>query len=301
MTRTHAALDALRRRAPRRRGRVPARDRARAHRHAAGRQRRPAERTAELLEATGLRRSSVIRCRRPRSRPRDSHRVTNLIVRHRFGDGADDRAQRARRRRAARRRLDEAAVRRRRRERAHVRARRRGVEVRHRDLHVRAARARGRGARAACGSRHGRAALHLRRGVRRRARARAGCCVTGSRSPTSRSAPGFSYAVVTAHNGCLQLEVTVHGKAAHAAMPESGVDALKAAHAILTALYAQRDRLRGASLEGGGHRLADDQRRPHRGRHQHQRRARPKVRPEARSAHDSRGGSRRGRGASSAR
>ena len=49
---------------------------------------------------------------------------------------------------------------------------------------------------------------------------------------------GFSYAIVNAHNGCLQLEVTVEGRAAHAAMPESGVDALKAAHAILTALYA---------------------------------------------------------------
>jgi acetylornithine deacetylase/succinyl-diaminopimelate desuccinylase-like protein len=49
---------------------------------------------------------------------------------------------------------------------------------------------------------------------------------------------GFSYAIVNAHNGCLQLEVTVEGQAAHAAMPESGVDALKAAHAILAALYA---------------------------------------------------------------
>ena len=49
---------------------------------------------------------------------------------------------------------------------------------------------------------------------------------------------GFSYGIVNAHNGCLQLEVTVQGQAAHAAMPESGVDALKAAHAILTALYA---------------------------------------------------------------
>ena len=39
-------------------------------------------------------------------------------------------------------------------------------------------------------------------------------------------AAGFSYQVVTAHNGCLQLEVTVHGKAAHAAMPETGHDAL---------------------------------------------------------------------------
>jgi succinyl-diaminopimelate desuccinylase len=52
-------------------------------------------------------------------------------------------------------------------------------------------------------------------------------------------AAGFSYQVVTAHNGCLQLEVTVHGKMAHAAIPDSGIDALQAANTILTALYAQ--------------------------------------------------------------
>ena len=52
-------------------------------------------------------------------------------------------------------------------------------------------------------------------------------------------AAGFSYQVITAHNGCLQLEVTVHGKMAHAAIPDSGVDAMQGANAILTALYAQ--------------------------------------------------------------
>jgi acetylornithine deacetylase/succinyl-diaminopimelate desuccinylase-like protein len=52
-------------------------------------------------------------------------------------------------------------------------------------------------------------------------------------------AAGFSYQVITAHNGCLQLEVTVHGKMAHAAIPDSGVDAMQAAVAILNALYAQ--------------------------------------------------------------
>ena len=52
-------------------------------------------------------------------------------------------------------------------------------------------------------------------------------------------AAGFSYQVITAHNGCLQMEVTVNGKMAHAAIPESGVDALQAANTILTALYAQ--------------------------------------------------------------
>ena len=52
-------------------------------------------------------------------------------------------------------------------------------------------------------------------------------------------AAGFGYQVITAHNGCLQMEVTVHGKMAHAAIPDSGVDALQASNKILTALYAQ--------------------------------------------------------------
>jgi len=52
-------------------------------------------------------------------------------------------------------------------------------------------------------------------------------------------AAGFSYQVVTAHNGCLQMEVTVNGKMAHAAIPDSGVDALQGAVRILNALYAQ--------------------------------------------------------------
>jgi len=52
-------------------------------------------------------------------------------------------------------------------------------------------------------------------------------------------AAGFSYQVITAHNGCLQMEVTVLGKMAHAAIPESGVDALQGAVHILNALYAQ--------------------------------------------------------------
>ena len=52
-------------------------------------------------------------------------------------------------------------------------------------------------------------------------------------------AAGFSYQVVTAHNGCLQMEVTVHGRQAHAAIPHTGVDALQGAVAILNALYAQ--------------------------------------------------------------
>jgi len=57
-------------------------------------------------------------------------------------------------------------------------------------------------------------------------------------------AAGFSYQVITAHNGCLQLEVAVHGRMAHAAIPDSGVDALQGAVAILNALYAQNLRYR---------------------------------------------------------
>ena len=61
----------------------------------------------------------------------------------------------------------------------------------------------------------------------------------GLTKPDLMIAAGFSYQVITAHNGCLQMEVTVHGKMAHAAIPASGVDALQAANRILTALYAQ--------------------------------------------------------------
>jgi len=61
----------------------------------------------------------------------------------------------------------------------------------------------------------------------------------GLTRPDLMIAAGFSYEVVTAHNGCLQMEVTVHGKMAHAAIPDSGVDALQGAVQILNALYAQ--------------------------------------------------------------
>ncbi|WBY00653.1 M20/M25/M40 family metallo-hydrolase [Ramlibacter tataouinensis] len=50
-------------------------------------------------------------------------------------------------------------------------------------------------------------------------------------------AAGFSYEVVVAHNGCLQMEVTVQGDMSHAAIPDSGTDALQGAVHILQALY----------------------------------------------------------------
>jgi acetylornithine deacetylase/succinyl-diaminopimelate desuccinylase family protein len=61
----------------------------------------------------------------------------------------------------------------------------------------------------------------------------------GLTKPDLLIAAGFSYQVVTGHNGCLQLEVTVHGKMGHAAVPETAVDALQAATLILNALYHQ--------------------------------------------------------------
>jgi len=66
----------------------------------------------------------------------------------------------------------------------------------------------------------------------------------GLTQPDLLIAAGFSYQVVTAHNGCLQMEVTLHGTASHAAYPHTGVDALQAANKLLTALYAHNDVLR---------------------------------------------------------
>ncbi len=60
----------------------------------------------------------------------------------------------------------------------------------------------------------------------------------GLTQPDLMIAAGFSYQVVTAHNGCLQMEVTVHGEMAHAAIPDSGTDALQGAVHILNALHA---------------------------------------------------------------
>jgi succinyl-diaminopimelate desuccinylase len=57
-------------------------------------------------------------------------------------------------------------------------------------------------------------------------------------------AAGFSYQVVTAHNGCLQMEVTLHGLASHAAYPHTGVDALQAATRLLASLYEHNHELR---------------------------------------------------------
>nr|WP_295083522.1 M20/M25/M40 family metallo-hydrolase [uncultured Roseateles sp.] len=74
----------------------------------------------------------------------------------------------------------------------------------------------------------------------------------GLSKPDLLIAAGFSYQVITAHNGCLQMEVTVLGQAAHAAYPDSGVDALQASVALLNALYAQNTRYRQISSQVPG-------------------------------------------------
>ena len=60
----------------------------------------------------------------------------------------------------------------------------------------------------------------------------------GLTKPDLMIAAGFSYQVVTAHNGCLQMEVTVQGEMAHAAIPDTGTDALQGAVHILNALHS---------------------------------------------------------------
>lgn len=66
---------------------------------------------------------------------------------------------------------------------------------------------------------------------------------TGLSKPDYAISAGFSYAVTTAHNGCLHLEVIVRGKQAHAAMPHTGHDALEACTSVLQALYRFRTEL----------------------------------------------------------
>ena len=74
----------------------------------------------------------------------------------------------------------------------------------------------------------------------------------GLTKPDYLLAAGFSYQVVTAHNGCLQMEVTVHGKMAHAAIPETGIDALQGAVVILNALYARNAEYRRTTSQVEG-------------------------------------------------
>ncbi|HEU4376953.1 MAG TPA: M20/M25/M40 family metallo-hydrolase [Hyphomicrobiaceae bacterium] len=63
---------------------------------------------------------------------------------------------------------------------------------------------------------------------------------------------GFAYGIVTAHNGCLHLEVEIAGRSAHAAIPSSGADALEAATTVLAELYSLRRELAQTSSKIAG-------------------------------------------------
>jgi acetylornithine deacetylase/succinyl-diaminopimelate desuccinylase family protein len=78
---------------------------------------------------------------------------------------------------------------------------------------------------------------------------------TGLSKPDYAISAGFAYNVVIAHNGCLHLEVRVEGKSAHAARPDTGIDALEAATKLLTSLYALREGYKAtrSTVPGIGH------------------------------------------------
>lgn len=74
----------------------------------------------------------------------------------------------------------------------------------------------------------------------------------GLTKPDMMVAAGFSYQVVVAHNGCLQMQVTVNGQMSHAAIPDSGTDALQGAVHIMNTLYElNREYLKVSSKVAG--------------------------------------------------
>lgn len=76
--------------------------------------------------------------------------------------------------------------------------------------------------------------------------------IEGLTKPDLVISAGFSYNIVTAHNGCLHLEVELHGKSAHAARPDTGHDALEAATRVLAAIYELDARLKEKHSEIDG-------------------------------------------------
>lgn len=74
----------------------------------------------------------------------------------------------------------------------------------------------------------------------------------GLSKPDYAIAAGFSYAVVTAHNGCLHLEIEIVGQSAHAAIPSTGIDALEVTNSVLSALYGHRRTLLGRTSRVAG-------------------------------------------------
>jgi hypothetical protein len=166
--------------------------------------------------------------------------ITNLIVRRLMRRAADRGAERARRRGAAGRQLDLSAIWRRGRRRLYLRPR---AAVSKCDFatYVFAARA----LEALGMPLKGQLELHFTYDEEFGGLLGPGWLLEQNLTkPDYVIAAGFSYNIVTAHNACLQLEITVHGKSGHGAMPETGHDALQAANAILNAIYGQLPELK---------------------------------------------------------
>jgi hypothetical protein len=181
-------------------------------------------------------------------------------------------AQRARRRRAPGRGLDQGPLRRRDRQRPHLRPRRSGQQVRLRHLHLRAARA-GSGGPAGPGA--------------------WSCCSPTTRSSAARSArPGCCSTRSSARpDDRRRLQLPGHHRAQR--LPADGGDGARQDGACgHPRLRRRRDAGRGGdpepavcaehavqerALPGGGHQPPVPERRPDRGRHQHQRRARTRA------------------------
>ena len=95
----------------------------------------------------------------------------------------------------------------------------------------------------------------------------------GLTRPDYAIAASFSYAIITAHNGCLQFEVTVDGRMAHAAIPESGVDALQASVPDPAGALRLQPAVPAGEQQRARHHPSVSQRRHDQRRHEHQRRA----------------------------
>ena len=66
-------------------------------------------------------------------------------------------------------------------------------------------------------------------------------------------AAGFSYQVVVAHNGCLQMEVTVHGEMSHAAIPDSWNRCAAGGHPHIECAVCAEHAVPAGPLPRGGH------------------------------------------------
>ncbi len=250
-----------------------------------------AETVATLLEGLGF----VGRAAQGSGRPRQGQRHDQRDQPDRPQDlragRADDRAERSRRRRAAGSRLDPRPLRRRNRRRLDGRARRRGVEVGHRDLRLRDA---GAGQERRGAERNGRTARHLRRGGRRRDRP-----ALDSRTGPVEAGPRDRRGLLLCGRHRPQRLPASRGRGSRPLRARR-----PALHRRRRARGGQRDsdralrlarRPRGADVQGSRHRLAADDGRTYFRRHQHQRGAGPDRVP-ARPPHRPGRESGRGRG-----